>query len=1015
MNQQDALKLAKEALDRALQEKKMSQELIKSLGPAILDSLRPSIEQMSANALLSREELLEAIAGIKINVPETNVPEARVTVEIPKFEIPTPIVNYTPPEVKIDLASLKVPAYPKIPKPEVTVNFDASKIRIPDIKMPDSMDVSGWIGLMGYDKGLLTNPLPVQIRDAKGNPINLGGTTSVGGSSFPMAAFDQATQAIKVTGSFSISASNSSTQVIDSSGNPYNATNPFPVSATFSGSTLTTLINNDGLAYNSDNPLPVTGTFNSTPGLQVSGASDSVNVAQYGGTTVPSGLNETTGGTFRTVQMTDSISSVNVVTTVGLTDTQLRAAHLDVQQISGAVDSVAIIGTVPVSGPLTDTQLRASSIDVQIASGAAVSVNVISDAINLDQTTDSISVAQVSGANYSVNVTNPVNQGDAATALRVVIAGNSDASVTATQAGTWNIGTVTTVTGITNSLATSLIDSSGVQYSGSNPIPVTITSGGTATSATNIVDSSGVAYSGSNPIPVTLSGESITLDQTTDSVSVAQVSGAVYSVNVVSSIAQGDSATAVRVVVAGNSDASVSATQVGTWNIGTVTTVTSITNTVTTRLDSPDGAYSGSNPLPVTLISGSISSTRAQIGNSDGDFSVANPLPVTFSAAASQNVNIFDGQASSVTSHQFLTDFRGLDTYVGGAAQSTFSEILNTDGRVKAEIVSIAGLNETNVGVQRTVLMTDSTSSVNVTTFNGNAPATGLNETTAGVLRTVMMTDSVMSVNVVSEAVTLSTQTDTVGTQQVSGAVDSVFVVGPIAQGDSTSALRTIQAGDSSSSVAASQVGTWNIGTVTTVTGITNSLASNIIDSSGVAYSGSNPVPVTLISGALTSTLVVGDSAQRSADNGGNPVKVGGIARTTNPSVYADGDRANFSTDKLGRQLIRNMQVRDLLATAYTSISTGTETTILTAGAGTFLDCIWMMFANTSGVAQQVDIRAVSGGNVVHTAYIPASSTIGWAPPVPWPQDATGNAWTADGPDNTNSTIFITSLFTKEL
>lgn len=201
----------------------------------------------------------------------------------------------------------------------------------------------------------------------------------------------------------------------------------------------------------------------------------------------------------------------------------------------------------------------------------------------------------------------------------------------------------------------------------------------------------------------------------------------------------------------------------------------------------------------------------------------------------------------------------------------------------------------------------------------------------------------------------------------------------------------------------------------TIITNATATVNTVIVDSSGIGFNGTNPLPITVVSGALTSTLIVGDSAARTADNGGNPVKVGGIARQTNQTAFADGDRTNISTDDLGRQVTRPIQVRDLLATAYTTVSTGTETTILTAGAGTFLDCIWMMFANTSGVAQQVDIRCTSAGNIIHSVMIPASATVGWVPPIPWPQDATGNAWTVDGPDNTNSSILVTSLFTKEV
>lgn len=234
----------------------------------------------------------------------------------------------------------------------------------------------------------------------------------------------------------------------------------------------------------------------------------------------------------------------------------------------------------------------------------------------------------------------------------------------------------------------------------------------------------------------------------------------------------------------------------------------------------------------------------------------------------------------------------------------------------------------------------------------------------------------------------------------------------PQGQGDAATAMRVVIAGNSDASVTATQVGTWNIATVTT---ITNSVSASIVDSSGVQYSGSNPVPITVISGALTSTVAVGDSAARAADNGGNPVKIGGIARTTNPSAYADGDRSNIGTDKIGRAINRPVQVRDLIKTAYVTLSTGTEATLIAGVSGAFLDLIYVIAANTSSAAQQLDIRATTAGNIVASLYIPANSSVGFALPVPFPQDNQGNNWTVDMADVTNSNILVSALFSQEI
>lgn len=331
-------------------------------------------------------------------------------------------------------------------------------------------------------------------------------------------------------------------------------------------------------------------------------------------------------------------------------------------------------------------------------------------------------------------------------------------------------------TSATGSTASALIDSSGVQYSGSNPVPVTLVSGGASTTATNIVDSSGVAYSGSNPLPTTAT---ITLP-----------------------FGPGDGATATRVIQAGDTVSSVIVNSI-------------LTSLATSLTDSSGVQYSGSNPVPV------------------------------------------------------------------------------------------------------------------------------------------------------------------------SGAV--------------------------------SQSGTWNIGTVTTLTGITNSVQTALVDSSGVQYSGSNPLPITVISGGNTSMISVGPTVTGVADDGSAPVKVGRIARTTNPTAVTDGQTVSSSADKLGRTLTRPIQVRDLISTAYITLSTGTEATLLAGVAGAFLDLIYIEGANTSTAAVQIDIRATTAGNIIKTLFIPAQSTAGVNLSVPWPQDNQGNNWTVDMGDFTNSNVLLSALFTKEV
>ena len=159
------LQQSKDALGKAILDKKRNEEIIKSLGPAIIDVLKPILNEIVVNSKLSKNEILSALSNIKVDVPKIDVPHAQVDVKIPEIKVPTPQVTVNIPDIKIpEFKEIKLPKI-SVPKPEVIVNFDTSKI-----KMPTEMDVKGSVNLEGID---LRNPLPVQLRDSSGNAINL--------------------------------------------------------------------------------------------------------------------------------------------------------------------------------------------------------------------------------------------------------------------------------------------------------------------------------------------------------------------------------------------------------------------------------------------------------------------------------------------------------------------------------------------------------------------------------------------------------------------------------------------------------------------------------------------------------------------------------------------------------------------------------------------------------------------------------------------------------------------------
>lgn len=162
----------KSAMDKVVTELKIPRDEVVSalanfknteIGNIILEGLKPTLKELSGNSSITKKEILEAFKEIVINVPETKVPEAKVNVSIPEIKIP-----------KIEVPEIKVPQI-KIPKIEVP-KIEIPKI--PPIKMPESMKVNGSVSLEGIG---INNPLSVQLRDSKGNPVNIGGGSVMSG------------------------------------------------------------------------------------------------------------------------------------------------------------------------------------------------------------------------------------------------------------------------------------------------------------------------------------------------------------------------------------------------------------------------------------------------------------------------------------------------------------------------------------------------------------------------------------------------------------------------------------------------------------------------------------------------------------------------------------------------------------------------------------------------------------------------------------------------------------------
>ena len=376
-----------------------------------------------------------------------------------------------------------------------------------------------------------------------------------------------------------------------------------------------------------------------------------------------------------------------------------------------------------------------------------------------------------------------------------------------------------------------------------------------------------------------------------------------------------------------------------------------------------------------------------------------NPLPVELRDSNGNPIKLFENLTSIIGGGggghgkaDFLT--------IKGFSASAYADYLNADNRLRVSVETGGGgltdteLRAAHLDVQQ---VSGAIDSINLLQVGGNAVVVGSGYQD-NALRVVNATDATTSVNITNTSIAV-TATD----------LDIRDLT------DTTDSVRVYQLSGARWSTEATQSGTWNIGTVTTVTGITNSVAASIVDSGGIGYSGSNPVPITIISGSLTSTVAVGPTVADAADDGSAPLKGGGIARTANPTAVAANDMVTSTHDDVGRQVMRPIQVRDLIQTAYVQLTTGTETTLLAGASAILHDLIFVMGSNNSDAAVTVDLRSSTAGTVMMTIQIPANGTAGISSPVPILQQTEAQAWTADMGDITGTTVSLTALFTKEV
>lgn len=479
-------------------------------------------------------------------------------------------------------------------------------------------------------------------------------------------------------------------------------------------------------------------------------------------------------------------------------------------------------------------------------------------------------------------------------------------TVTANQGGTWNIGTVTTITNVVH------VDD--------NASTLSVDDGGSSIT----VDGSLTSTQGTSPWIVGWN-------------SAQPVSGTVTAL-------QGTNPWVIAWTGAREVSGTVSALQSGTWNIGTVTTITNVVhvddNATTLSVDDGGGSLTVDGTVAATQ-SGSWSVTNlANSGVDIGDVTINN----TSGAGA---VNIQDG-GNSITVDGTLTTTQGTSPWIVGwnsaqpvsgtvtALQGTNPWVIAwTGAREVSGTVSAVQSGTWNIGTVTTITnvvhVDDNSSTLSIDdgagsiTVDGTVAATQSGTWVLGANSGIDIGD--VTINNAAGAAAVNIQ-DGGNSITVDGSITSTqgtspWIVGwnsaqpvsgtvTVLQGVNPWVIAWTGAREVSGTVSATQSGTWNIGTVTTITNVVhvddNSSTLSVDDGAGsitVDAPVATPVFVRLSDGAsaISALPVTDNGTTLSIDDGAGSITVDGTVAATQSGTWVLG--ANSGID-IGDVTINN-------------------------------------------------------------------------------------------------------------
>lgn len=179
----------------------------------------------------------------------------------------------------------------------------------------------------------------------------------------------------------------------------------------------------------------------------------------------------------------------------------------------------------------------------------------------------------------------------------------------------------------------------------------------------------------------------------------------------------------------------------------------------------------------------------------------------------------------------------------------------------------------------------------------------------------------------------------------------------------------------------------------------------NVSNQLSVSVDGTNTV-------TQSGTWTVGSNSATGSAVPANAFYQGNLGSTALPTAGSNGNLVGTMSDKFGRPVVLNNAIRDILGTQTTTITNNAETTIITATASIFNDLVSVFIANTSATAVSVAIKDTTSGTTIFTLFIPAGDMRGLSLTTPWPQTSVNTNWTATASTGVSSLI-VSALFIK--